>query len=244
LARAVGRSPNSLRKDISELQSKGICEVEAQANQHKLSKIELREPFRPPSSDVLSAPDRGSRVSVSSTDDSAFRHLVDFGIAPSVARELIGTVDNAAIVDTVEYVSHLATQPGNHIQHAQSLLVHYLRNDIRVPSGFVTKRQRREHEERESIAKEARQRTAELELGYAQWCDREIEQEIATRYTENELSEMLESIRKELISDPKIARLSINIQMRIARKQLEKKVRSDLSLPSCEDWCGDRATSQ
>jgi hypothetical protein len=50
--------------------------------------------------------------------------------------------------------------------------------------------------------------------------------------------------RKELTSDPKVARLSINIQKEIARKQLEKTVRSELSLPSREDWCGDSATSQ
>lgn len=44
LAVAVGRSKGSLEKDISELVSAGVCRVEAQANQHKLARIELCAP--------------------------------------------------------------------------------------------------------------------------------------------------------------------------------------------------------
>ncbi len=229
LAVAVGRSKGSLEKDISELQSAGVCRVEAQANQHKLARIELCGPFRPPASDISVQPDRGIRMSEGDNGGCAFRHLVDFGIDPSVAKELIGSVSDAVIVDTIEYVSHLTSQPRNHIRHAQSLLVHYLRNDIRIPSGFVTSRRRDEQEKRERLAEQARQRIAELEISYAEFCDHIIEQQFAERYSGDSLNVKLEAIRKVLIKDPKIARIRSEILEDIARRQLANTIRGVLA---------------
>jgi hypothetical protein len=173
-----------------------------------------------------------------------FRHLLDFGIAPTVARDLSESVEETVIVDTIDYVSHLAAQPGNRIRHAQSLLVHYLRNDIRVPTIFVTSRQRREQEEKKRTAEQERQRITQLKIDYEQFCDREIERQIVARHSESELMEKLEILRRELITDPKIARCPIEGQRDIARRQLAKRMRSELSLPSFENWCGDPVLSQ
>ena len=229
LAVAVGRSKGSLEKDISELQSARVCRVEAQANQHKLARIELCGPFRPPAADISVQPNRGIRMSEGDNGGCAFRHLVDFGIDPSVAKELIGSVSDAVIVDTIEYVSHLTSQPRNHIRHAQSLLVHYLRNDIRIPSGFVTSRRRDEQEKRERLAEQARQRIAELEISYAEFCDHIIEQQFAERYSGDSLNVKLEAIRKVLIKDPKIARIRSEILEDIARRQLANTIRGVLA---------------
>jgi hypothetical protein len=156
---------------------------------------------------------------------------------------LIGSVNDELIADTIEYVSHLASQPRNHIRHAQSLLVHYLRNDIRVPSSFVTSRQRDEQEKRERLAEQARQRIAELEISYAEFRDHVIEQQIAQRYSGGSLNVKLEMIRKVLMKDPKIARVRSEILEDIARRQLTKEMRSEASFPSFEDWCKDRGYS-
>lgn len=241
---AVGRSKGSLEKDISELEAAGVCRVEATANQHKLARIELLGPFRPADSDISVQPDLGIGTSVGDNGGSAFTHLVDFGIAPPVAKELVGYVSDAAIVDTIEYVTYLSSQPRSHIRHPQSLLVHYLRNDIRVPSGFLTNRQRNEQEKENRMAEQARQRVAELEISYTEFCDHVIEQQIAERYSGDSLNVKLETIRKALIKDPKVARIRSEILQDIARRQLAKEMRSDVSLPTFEDWCKDRGDSK
>ena len=173
---------------------------------------------------------------------NALTHLQEFGIHLSEAKRLLEKNDPGRILDMIEYVSALASEPGNTVRSAQSLLVSKLREGARIPSDFVTSRQRRAKEAARNWAETKRQYEAVLELEYEQWYGQQGEDELKRLYKGAELDKKLNAVSEELAKADKLfARMTRSAQRDVARNRLMKELGDQLMLPSFEEWCKENA---
>jgi hypothetical protein len=173
---------------------------------------------------------------------NALTHLQEFGIHLSEAKRLLEKNEPGRILDMIEYVSALASEPGSTVRSAQSLLVSKLREGTRIPIDFVTSRQRRAKEAARNWVETKRQYEAALELEYEQWYGQQGEDELRRIYEGAELDKKLNAVSEELArADKLFARMTRSAQRDVARNRLVKELSDQLMLPSFEEWCKENA---
>lgn len=174
----------------------------------------------------------------------ALQELLDFGIAPKPAAEFARTITPDTILDSIEYISHIAARKGSKICSKQSVLVYYLREGVPIPLDFLTKRQRTPQEEAERVEYERLQSMQVRRLEYEEWCKKQAEVEVEKRYSRATLKEKMAEAaaiaRKEL---RQFDRLSTAINSEVARQIPSRNILRDMVLPSFEEWCAEIAQS-
>ena len=175
---------------------------------------------------------------LSSAAVNALSHLQEFGIDLPGAKRLLETNEPDQILDMIEYVSAMASEPGNTIRSPQSLLVSKLRNGAKIPSDFVTSRQRRAKEAARNWDEQKRQFEADLQLEYREWHTTQGKEELNRIYKGVALEKKLDSIADELAkSNKQFGRMSFSQKRDVARNQLVKELTDKLMLPAFEEWC-------
>jgi hypothetical protein len=102
--------------------------------------------------------------------EQALTELLTFGIAPHKAEQIVKQYDAGNILDVVEYVSSQATADKNgRIQNPAGLLIYYLRDDVPIPTDFMTSRKRRINEAARRRDAEQRQHIVGLEFEFDAW---------------------------------------------------------------------------
>lgn len=175
--------------------------------------------------------------------EHALAELLTFGIAPRKAKQLVKQYDAGNIRDVVEYVSSLATaDKKSRIQNPAGLLIYYLHNDVPIPTNFETFRKRRISEAARSQHAEQQQVNIGLDLEFAAWRDRKVDEELAARYPGPELArKIVEIVEQRSKNDKYFMRINTTQRQVLARQVLAKEVREQMSLPSFEDWCKTHA---
>ena len=169
---------------------------------------------------------------------NALSALKDFGIHPSEAKRLLQTNEPGRVLDMIEYVSALAAEPGSKVSKPQGLLVSKLREGARIPSDFVTSRQRRARETARNREEKKRHSEVSLQIEYEQWTARQGDEQLARLYKGPELERKLDTIGAELArTDKLVERMSLSQRRDVARYRLMKEIAEQLMLPDFEEWC-------
>lgn len=177
----------------------------------------------------------------STEQQSAFSKLLDFGIAPEEAENLVENSAPAIIQDNLEYVTHLASAGSSHIRNPQGMLIYRLRERVPVPTSFATTRQREAQEAARRKEDDRIYRMQTLECTYQEWCRTRCETEMLRRFSGTELdrkiSDMALSARQ---TDRQLARIPALGLRDIMRNVLIKEICAEMKLPTFEQWLEDR----
>ncbi len=200
------------------------------------SRPERRETSIQADSSPMEAPD--DLATGRGTQQVVLEQLQKHGILPSKAKQLLDRYGSAYITDTIEYLeSQIESKKGKQVANPAGLIIYSLENNLPIPVGFVTSRQR--HVTEEEITNEKGQRHAALKarLAYADWCDWQTQKAIDTRYSEVELSDTLAKIAAKRSRTDKHFSCVLPADRNILALQiLRQEVRGGLVLPHFEEW--------
>jgi hypothetical protein len=165
--------------------------------------------------------------------------LLTFGVAPKIAKDFVARLDPSAILDTIDYVSSLATlDKKGRIQNPSGLLIYYLRGDSLIPEDFLTIRKRRAIEKNKRQDENQRMHSVILEREYSEWRAGRVDDEIAKRYPGDSLKQKINQVVEQTVSVDKLfVRIPLPQRPIVARQIIAKEIRDELELPSFEDWC-------
>lgn len=172
--------------------------------------------------------------------------LVEQGVTPSKARELVQAYTLDHILDQIDYgLSQVAADRGarKKIYNPAGFIIHHIENNLSVPFGFVTSRQRKRLQE-EEIAKEAAQKVQDECLAeewhrYQRWKDEQVTIEISARYpTQEALDEKIQDIVKTRVLpyDRGAREWSLALRKATAMNHLRHDIASELQLPGPAEW--------
>jgi len=170
----------------------------------------------------------------------ALSALLGLGVAAATAEALTREHDPVRILDLIEFLADQTAgtpQKRSSIGNPAGMLIWYLRNDMTVPSSFITSRQRRVAEEATRKQEYDRQIRQTLEIEYDTWKSNQVEEELAARFPGEALGQKVKQVAVEMRrNDPDFARIRSDQHEKVARQIIAKEVRSQLALPSFEDW--------
>jgi hypothetical protein len=169
----------------------------------------------------------------------ALTELLALGIAPAMAQSLVKKHDPGIILDVTEYVSSLVmTDKSGRIHNPAGLLIYYLHNDVPIPDAFITSRKRRQSEAAKRQQAQEQQHDLDLQIAFASWREKQVDDEISVRYPGSELTKKIaEVVGQKSKSDKYFIRVNPSQREILARQILVQEVREQLALPSFEDWC-------
>jgi hypothetical protein len=173
----------------------------------------------------------------------ALTELLALGIAPNMAQSLVKKHDPGIILDVTEYVSSLVTtDKDGRIHNPAGLLIYYLHNDVPVPDAFITSRKRSKSEADKRQQADERQHDLDLQIAFASWRDRQVDAEIAARYSGPALSQKIaEVVAQRSKTDKYFIRVNPTQREVLARQILVREVREQMAFPPFEDWCKTHA---
>ena len=211
-----------------------------------LKNLDIANPYLPSRAKtpaLLTAPINDAAADKGLTTEAliALQELHDLGIFPDEAKKLIAANEPGKVLDMLEYVKYLASSPGNNIRSAQSLLVTNLRKGTKIPSEFVTDRQRRITQAAREWEYQVRQHNAALELEYVQWSMLQGELELERRLTGVRLREKIQEVIAKKSADKAFAQIPGRNKAEVARNALIAEIRGELMLPTFEEWCNENA---
>lgn len=171
----------------------------------------------------------------------AVKALLDHGVLPNKAKQLVLAYGSETVVDMVDYVESQIHTKRNRVANPAGLIIYSLENNLPIPIGFVTSRRRQEMENHSKAEEQRRQQMATLEFGYMQWKEEAIEEAITSRYSATELQAKLnEIVSLRTRTDEMFKKIGSEQRKTYARQFLRKEVRDSLILPTFEEWASGR----
>ena len=184
-----------------------------------------------------------------SLDQEAVRaNLIERGVSPAKANELVKKVDSSVLQDRLDYAAFQvdSDRKGN-IKNPAGYFISFIESDQALPRGFQTRSQlqavEKRRAEQELLRAEESARTfarMQLEEKYDQWCCKETETYIAREFDGESLTKRLKAVSSQLRKDKRVAealdRMAPTVRKAELMRQLRKEVMLELPLPSLEDW--------
>lgn len=188
---------------------------------------------------------------LSATQETVKAALIEKGVSPVKASELVQKLEPALVQDRLEYADAQvnADRKGN-IKNPAGYLISFIEGRQEIPSGFQSARQknlaRRRKSEEDAARDEGHLRSLEamqLQEEYKRWCLNEAEGHIALTFGEDLLAKRLKAIssrlRKDSSSAEALDRMSPALRKAELKRVLRKEVAQELSLPSLEEWVAE-----
>jgi hypothetical protein len=170
----------------------------------------------------------------------ALSALLAMGVAAATAEGLTREHDPVRILDLIEYLADQTAATSSKrsaIGNPAGMLIWYLRNDMTVPSSFVTSRRRRAGEEAARKQEYDRQMRQTLEIEYDTWKSNAVEAELSVRFPGDALAAKVKQVAVEMRkTDADFKRIRSDLHEKVARQIIAKEIRSQMSLPTFEDW--------
>ncbi len=174
--------------------------------------------------------------------------LVEQGVSPAKATELMRKYEPNGLLDRIEYVAcQIESDRMKKIKNPAGFLISFIEGEQQIPSSFVTKRERQVEEERrlridQARAAENERQFAEMQLRqeYREWCITQAEELIANQLSGDLLSKRLRDLSSQLRKDPQYAamleRMSSDQRRRELMRELQQEIVRESDLPSFEEW--------
>jgi hypothetical protein len=175
---------------------------------------------------------------VATIDDSpVVLELMSIGISRAKAIELSKMGPQQEMLDKIDYVNSLIAIKKDKLFNPSGYAIDCIQQGISVPANFVTSRKREEIIAAHRKEREKQQQELLTSQAYQQWCNERVEEIIEGRYTEQSLeAELLKRLPALLEDYPSLKRSPREVRLQQARLILQREVRSDLDLPSEEQW--------
>lgn len=187
-------------------------------------------------------------VSLSEPCELAKSALVEQGVSPAKANELVRKFEPLGLLDRIEYVAcQIETDTSSRIKNPAGFLISFIEGEQQIPSLFKTKRQRQiEDERRLKLEKQRSVENArylvemEAREAYGEWCTGQAEQVISKQLTGDLLSSRLRELSSQLRKNQRYAAMLDGMssdQRRVElTRALKEEIVKELNLSSFEEW--------
>lgn len=174
--------------------------------------------------------------------------LVERGVSPSKAKELVHRHDARRLLDSAEYVGYQVASDGkNTIKNPAGYLISFVEGEQKIPHSYKTSRQVQEEEQsrrqKETLKAAEQQNALELmhaRVEYDRWCDAQAEAMIASRFNSDTLSKRLRVISSQLRKDANVAGMLDRMPGESRRAELmralKREVAKEMALPTLKEW--------
>lgn len=174
--------------------------------------------------------------------------LIEQGVSPAKAIELVRTCEPHGLIDRIEYVAcQIEADHSNKIKNPAGFLITFIEGEQQIPSSFKTKRQRQIEDERR-LDKE-KQRSAEnirylaqmeAREEYGHWCTAQAEEVMRKQLAGDLLSKRLRELSSRLRKNLRYAAILDGMssdQRRIElMRVLKEEIIKESNLISFDDW--------
>ncbi len=174
--------------------------------------------------------------------------LVEQGISPTKAAELVRKHEPNGLLDRIEYVTYQTeADRTKKIKNPAGFLISFIEGGQKIPPSFKTKRERQEENKRrleieqERAAEDAREfADFQLREEYRTWCmaqaEEVIEQQLKGELLSKRLSEVSSRLRKEPAYATMLNRISPDQRRFELMRALKQEIVKEIALPSFEEW--------
>lgn len=170
-------------------------------------------------------------------ENPVITELIAIGIAKPKAIQLSKLSSEEENLDKIDYIKSLILRKGREIENPAGFAIKLLENGTAVPDTFITARKREAIAAEQRKTREQNAQTLLAELAYQQWSSEKVAARIASMYPDESLEAALKAKLPELLASyPSIKRMRIDGRMHQARLALEREIKSELDLPSFEQW--------
>ena len=173
--------------------------------------------------------------------------LIEQGVSPAKATELVRNHEPHGLIDRIEYVACQVETNRAKIKNPAGFLINFIEGQQQIPATFRTKRQRQAEDERR--AESDRHRSAEdtrdlVEMQarqeYRIWCDLQAERFISTQLVGDLLSKRLRELSSQLRKNQRYATILDGMPSDIRRQEmmraLKQEIVKELNPPSFDEW--------
>lgn len=174
--------------------------------------------------------------------------MVEQGVSPVKANELVKKYEPHGLLDRIEYVAcQVETDRTRKIKNPAGFLISFIESEQQIPSSFKTKRERqieaRHHLklEQERVAEDARQFVVfQQQEEYRKWCMAQAEEFIVKQLEGDLLSKRLREISSQLRKNSTYAtmldRMSPDQRRLELMRALKREIVKELALIPFEEW--------
>jgi len=232
--------------DVQPMSSKQGYKIVLTPGDELLRVLDNSRPERREIASQLDASPVASRNTLTATQERALNLLQKHGVAPAKGTQLLERYGPDNIMDTIEYLeTQMEARKHKQVENPAGLIIYSLENALPVPASFPTSRRRRALEQIESNERAESNARVGAKLAYARWVEAEIDEALANRHSEVELTEKLkETVVKRTRSDEMFRRVPPSGRTSLALQIVRAEVRQELVLPSFEEWCTSNSQIQ
>ena len=174
--------------------------------------------------------------------------LIEQGVSPIKATEIVKKYEPSGLLDQVEYVAcQVEADRTRKIKNPAGFLISFIEGEQQIPSSFKTKRERQIEDrrrlelEQERAAENARQfADFQLREEYRKWCMAQAEEVIVKQLKGDLLAKRLRDLSSQLRKSPPYAtmldRISPDQRRLELMRSLKQEIVKELALPSFEEW--------
>ncbi len=179
--------------------------------------------------------DQKSAMVEDSQVSQALRALAEQGVSESKTKSLLQIASPAAILEQIEYASHLmARDRRGKFENPAGFIIYSIENNVPIPKEFAAVRKRLTQHRPDGIDAVHRIR---LEEQYEEFIRTQVEREVQMRFVGNSFAKRVELVARDRVrKEPRFAQMSSDQQREIAEQMLRSEIRDSLSLSSFEQW--------
>jgi hypothetical protein len=170
----------------------------------------------------------------------ALQSLLDHGVVPDRARELVQTYGSDRVLDVVDFQANQATT-NKRIQNLAGLIIFSLTNSLPIPVNFTSRRLRQEAQIKAHAADQRRQREAEVRIAYEEAKEAALEKAFTQRFSPSELQAQIQATVASRGSDDLFKRVTPDQKQVLALQLIKKEVRDELEFPEFEEWADSQS---
>ena len=170
----------------------------------------------------------------------ALQSLLDHGVVPDRARELVQTYGSDRVLDVVDFQANQATA-NKRIQNLAGLIIFSLTNSLPIPVNFTSRRLRQEAQIKAHAADQRRQREAEVRIAYEEAKEAALEKAFTQRFSPSELQAQIQATVASRGSDDLFKRVTPDQKQVLALQLIKKEVRDELEFPEFEEWADSQS---
>jgi hypothetical protein len=196
----------------------------------------LAEFLRRHSSSRKALPDKviDDRV-IDAAQQEAIQSLLDHGVVPDRARELVQTYGCERVIDVVDFQSNQA-KTNTKIQNLAGLIIFSLTNNLPIPVSYASIRLRKEAQTKAQAADQRRQRDAEVRIAYEEAKEAALDKAFTQRFSPSQLQAHILATVASRGGDDLFKRVTADQKQVLAMQLIKKEVRDELEFPEFEEW--------
>ena len=174
------------------------------------------------------------------TQQEAIQSLLDHGVVPIRAKELVQTYGSERVLDVVDFQSNQA-KTNTKISNLAGLIIFSLTDSLPIPVSYMSKRLRKEAQTKAHAADQRRQREAEVRIAYEEAKAAALDEAFAQRFSPSELQSHIQATIASRAGDDLFKRVTAEQKQVLALQLIKKEVRDELEFPEFEEWADSQS---